>query len=87
MSKVKLLENIVFIFHEINIAIRLNNIHMNMIQILAVFKVFNCTGRIFFKIFYLNFNSFLLEISFFGEIFCQIYSTNTDMYLNIHLFI
>lgn len=46
MSKVKLLQNIVFIFHEINIAIRLNNIHMNMIRILAAFIVFNRTGGI-----------------------------------------
>lgn len=39
MPKVKLLQNIVFIFHKINIAIQLNNIHMNMIRILTAFIV------------------------------------------------
>lgn len=48
--KVKLLQNIVLIFHEINMAIRLNNICMNIIRILAVFIFSNHTGGKNYKI-------------------------------------
>lgn len=44
MLQMKLLQNVVLLFLESILPFKWNDIHINMIRILALFRVSNCTG-------------------------------------------